>query len=1447
MLVVTIAHRFGDILPETKLDLLTDPGRFLSRATFFWDPSADFGRIQNQAVGYLWPMGPFYLLGSALGIPPWFTQRLWIATLVILALWGMHAVLRRLEVGTPTSRVVGAAAYALAPSFLSSMIYQSAAQIPVAALPWIMAPLLRRDEDGTMPAGAVWRSALAVACIGAVNGAAAVIVLVVPALWFVSRKRPLQHWRLAGTWGVASILGMAWWLAPLTLQGRYGFAFTQYTERADLTTATQSATEVLRGTGSWLSYLVVDGHPLVPGARAMAIDRASIIATLLVAGVGMAGLLRRDLRERTWLVATLLLGLVATGLAFVGPLDGFAAGPARTLLDGALAPFRNVQKFSALVRFPLAIGVTHLLAVGKLPSWTRVGRSARAPRIALLAMVLAVFLPVARYQQAGLSPDGSFEQIPTYWKQAVKWVDANGDSRRTLLVPSSSFGEYTWGRPLDEPIQGLSNEAWAGRNIIPLGGSGPTRLLDELDRRLVNRELGTGTAELLARMGVRYLVVRNDLDRARTLSPAPGQLRAALEDVPQLRRVAAFGPTVGPSLLGDQLTTEFGPASGEGLRAIEVWEVQSPTNRVMAYDAKATLAVDGGPESLFPLADAGLLSGRATVMADAGATGMTADGWAVTDTTRRRDTTFSTVRDDVSYTLTPTEDAPDTGKAPQDRLEPVFDDQRATAGLTGVASIRASSYSLSSQTRYPGTQPWAAFDADPDSAWYPSTSGSPIGAWVETTFDGPTPVAEVTISRPADDVARVEKVRVTTDHGSKVASFGKKDTMVVRLPAGATSSIRFTIAGAVRAGPGFGAPGLSDIRLAGIDLSRPVVPVATRPDWAKTDGPPVLVFDRSRTDRTNRLKRDEDAVLDRRFDLDDAGSFDLTLAGSPVPGPALDELLGDLRTNLGAVDAGVVASSVWQDLPAFTSDAAHDDDLTTSWVAAVDDPAPSLTIKWDNPVTLSRIRIQGPGFPGEPIGRVRLESPSGVRTVNVGDDGVGRFAPLSTRSVVIRLTAPGEAPFAVAEPIIRSISEVSFDTPVPPVRSIADRQAVGLPCGKGPVLRIDDTTVQTSVATTYGAIERQEPALVVACDPKVDLSAGTHRIRSEAGNAFSIDGTVLDPGDRGNVAAARTTRVDLWDTDSRRVEVGAGDAAVLATTENANPGWSATYQGRKLKPVTIDGWRQGWQLPEGPAGLVELRFDPGVRYRGLLAAGVVLLLVLVLLSFAGVRRLVPMRRRPPSRLEPLDGLPIAVVAVVAFVATAALAGPVCLFVPFLFLARRERVLTLIMGAAVALAAFATLRSPLGSTFAGTGSFSALAQSAATLAIGAVALGLLRGGGDPALAVAGATPDVSPEASTGGPAGGVVAAEADGDAGADAEADGDGGGAAATAAPPAVAPAEAAGAEPAAGAGPVGPDPSDGVGAVDDADAEATSGVEADDADADQEADDGARGPDDQPT
>src|SRR3954453_22555945 len=104
----------GRIVPETKLDVLVDPYRFLGRALSAWDPSAAFGRVQNQAVGYVFPMGAWTSLGRLLHLPPWLTQRGWIALVILAGFFGAHRLARAIGIGSPLGRLTAAWAYALA-------------------------------------------------------------------------------------------------------------------------------------------------------------------------------------------------------------------------------------------------------------------------------------------------------------------------------------------------------------------------------------------------------------------------------------------------------------------------------------------------------------------------------------------------------------------------------------------------------------------------------------------------------------------------------------------------------------------------------------------------------------------------------------------------------------------------------------------------------------------------------------------------------------------------------------------------------------------------------------------------------------------------------------------------------------------------------------------------------------------------------------------------------------------------------------------------------------------------------------------------------------------------------------------------------------------------------------------------------------------------------------
>ena len=51
----------------------------------------------------------------------------------------------------------------------------------------------------------------------------------------------------------------------------------------------------------------------------------------------------------------------------------------------------------------------------------------------------------------------------------------------------------------------------------------------------------------------------------------------------------------------------------------------------------------------------------------------------------------------------------------------------------------------------------------------------------------------------------------------------------------------------------------------------------------------------------------------------------------------------------------------------------------------------------------------------------------------------------------------------------------------------------------------------------------------------------------------------------------------------------------------ANPGWTATLNGHRLTPVTLDGWQQAFVVPAGAGGRVAMTFTPATGYRWLLA------------------------------------------------------------------------------------------------------------------------------------------------------------------------------------------------------------------------------------------------------
>jgi arabinofuranan 3-O-arabinosyltransferase len=1024
-------------------------------------------------------------------------------------------------------------------------------------------------------------------------------------------------------------------------------------------------------------------------------------------------------------VPSAVLGVVAMGFAYTGSGGGSFGPLGQDLLDGALAPFRNVHKFAGVVRLPLALGVGHLASVAwqERPAGApttavphrRVRARARVVGPPALALGLVV-LSIAPAVGGRLTAPGSFRRIPAAWEDAARWLDRHEGTSRSLILPGSSFGEYAWGRPLDEPLGALIRGDWAIRDLIPLGGNGSTRLLDGIDTALLAEQLPVGFVPALQRAGVRYLVVRNDLDLPRTGGPSPASMRRILATAPELHRVASFRGRAdaraigGDARLAADVRTVVRPAAPE----IEIYSVPHPLGRVTTYPASGAVVLSGGPEGLLQVPPS-VTGDRAVVLAvDEPSTGLTGVERVATDTGRRRDVLFGSIRSNASPTLAPGEPAPVSGEPPEDRWPGDGPELLTDARIDGAATIAddAPRTILLDAERGPA----AAFDGNPSTTWDPSRQDRPApGHWLQVTFERPRVVPSVTLRIPSVLGRRVATARIDTDHTSRTAAIGSSGSVRIALGSAPTQRVRITIASVV-SGVETGPVGFSEVELAGVTVRRSVQ-VAPTGRTAATRRADAAYLARLRRDPFARYRGDEEGRLDRWVTTTAIPDAKLSGTAVAVPGPALDAAIPERPRRLDRASA--TATSRWHDQPAFDATSAIDGDPGSAWVSAPEVDSPALTITWPQPVRISKLTIDvaaAPPFDGIDVVSVR----AGTRRVDrtLGDDGTISIPPTTTSTLTLGFPRQGGTDQRVV-----AISEVHVDG----VRLAAARprraDPVAFACGRGPDLTVDGTSIPTRASTTVGQLIDGAAIAWEACDG-VDLRVGEHHIDAGPSRALAVATLAVEPaGPRRDPAGGRTdpARAVLptsWGRERRTVGIDAGSASVLATTENFNAGWVATMDGTTLTPIRVDGWRQGWLVPAGPAGTVHLTYRPATPQHVGLLVGALALLALVALA------VVPGRRHPGA--APAADLterpwPAWASLGLAAVAGVALAGPaVLVLLPLLVLPHRDRVLPWVTAAAAVGAGVVAFITPKASLVDHDGTLSLPAQLLATVAVLALA-------------------------------------------------------------------------------------------------------------------------------
>ncbi|BAU97213.1 arabinofuranosyl transferase [Corynebacterium suranareeae] len=502
--LLVFAQGPGLVAADTKLDLLLNPAGFLSGALHAWTDTFTLGQLQNQAYGYLFPQGFFFLITDFL--PDWIAQRLWWWLVLGVGFSGFYTMLSRLGVsgitgvsgvsgiGTPAFRLIAALLFALSPRTLTTLTAISSETWPIMLAPWVCVPLLSKNIN----ARAIALSLLPAACMGAVNATATMAALIPAALILLYRG---LFGRLI-VWGIGVLAVNAWWIGPLLVLGKYAPPFTEFIESASVTTSWLNPVEILRGTTSWTPFVDTErqaGYLLVN-------DALFVFLSVVVAALGLIGL--SLMKHRGLWAFMLAVGLLILGSAHLPPVQEF--------LDGPGAALRNIHKFDLLVRMPLMVGIAALGSHIALPSANTKAANTKAAttkaglpkrQAAGLLVVLIAAGALAPAWSARLLPQGTWEEVPDYWYEATEFLNENAAGTRTLIWPSAPFARQDWGWTRDEPAQPLLDVPWAVRDAIPLVPPEAIRGLDGVS------DLGSRlNDEALKRLGIGAVLVRHDLE-----------------------------------------------------------------------------------------------------------------------------------------------------------------------------------------------------------------------------------------------------------------------------------------------------------------------------------------------------------------------------------------------------------------------------------------------------------------------------------------------------------------------------------------------------------------------------------------------------------------------------------------------------------------------------------------------------------------------------------------------------------------------------------------------------------------------------------------------------------------------------------------------------------------------------------------------------------------------
>jgi arabinofuranan 3-O-arabinosyltransferase len=1275
---VAFAQRPGHTFADSRVELSADPALFLDRITALWSSTTDLGHVQSgQFVGYLFPMGPWFALAHAIGLPMWIAERLWMGSLLALSAWGAVVLIddlygRRRGI----AHIVAAVVFAANPYVVTFGSRATVALLAYVAMPWLMVAAHRGLRETPR-----WRWPMAfgfalAAGGGGVNAAFLPWVLAAPALLllyevFALGARPGDV--LAFVWraGLCALVVSLWWIVPVALQAIYGGSFLSFLEQPAAIWSTTSMSESLRLLGYWVFYFGTGyygaAEPSVSVASPYLFSPAVIIATFAVPLFAALGLLW----NRGWRYAPMFAVLALVGV--LGMSAGFPlAKPLERLMSDVYYDFTWLQFLRTTYKAApdVALGFACLAgaAVASLYASARAGllrvlgfRISRWFLLPLVAVPICYALPFFD----GTAIDARLEYtIPAYWRAAIADADrTTPPDRRIMVLPGQLFSWYRWGETIASIAPSISRRPVLIRQATQYADARSSELLAAVDDLVQQARLVPGQLRpLLDLMAVGQVLVPADGLGAQSGEPDPATAARALDHtLPPARptkkygRSRAYVPQPGrggsPVPLPDIRRYRLSPPAPGIVRA-------EPTRGATVLDGDAggitSLAAVGDLDIARPLFYAGDLPDR--LLRDQVRGGATL---VFTDSDRRGFTSGARTTANTSETLGPTDPIP-PGLASYNLFPARGSPDQTVALYSGLRSLRTPLFEgLGLMPQY---RPYAAFDGRLDTTWL-ATMPDPKSRYIDLRFARARRVAAIDVHTHADIFGGTLGLATSVNGASERRHVLQVGWTRVPIDSSNVRTLRLRVTGTAL---GAGLGGFDEVRIPGLrvreslrlpsrlarqtrgmDLSHNAISVVlkrTTADFPYRAGAEVEAAQAGNpldaVDAESGMERTVTLPVGRSFGLDGWASVDPAAADT-----SLDRLVGMPR------GWAFYSSSRFEGLPIYRASSAFDGDRATAWVGNfLKQQFAWIAFRAPHPIRIRRFRLiplsSAYAFPT----LIQVRTPGGYRRqVRVGRDGTV-VLPKAIRTSFLRINLLSlRAPFGPRALRAVAISDVHIPGLEPPRPRRHGRFLTR--CGEITVASAG-ARATAAASGTVAQLDSGAPLALRGCgaDRILSMNAGTTRLSVRPGATVRPDHLRLrssapgiGPPATGPVAPSPPPAILSAGTGSngRRdgVRVDTHGPAWLVLGESYSRGWEAWCKSadgteRSLgQPVPINGYASGWRV--GPqCRTARFAFTPqrlATASYWLSALGVVVMLMLLAGGIVLRRRGLHVPRSPFQR------------------------------------------------------------------------------------------------------------------------------------------------------------------------------------------------------------------------